>query len=448
MSILRSLQVGVSGLRSHSEALGVNGDNIANVNTVGFKNSRAEFEDMIASNVSRHAPAQEMGGGSRIGEIRQIWSQGSLINTDRPTDLAISGEGMFVLEGTLRGSDSRWFTRAGQFLINDDGMLVNSDGLRVQGYNANTDGTLSSVVEDLVVASNSVAASPTTEVNVAANLNAEALDLGGFVPASPESTSNFSTEVTVYDSLGGEHQVVIFFNKSGAPNTWEWHAMVDGGELDPSVTVDANGNTPESGVLSEMAGGVLAFDTNGALTTEFDLDGTTTPPTPTTWTFLNATAQDMTFDFGASVTEGESGLDGTTQFSSVSTTTSISQNGFNSGTVAGLSIEPDGTINGLFSNGEQRPLGRIALAAFTNMDGLERVGAGMFGATEDAGEAMVGAANSGWRGSIISGSLEQSNVDLGAEFVNLISNQRGFQANSRVITTADDMYAELVNIKR
>lgn len=438
MSILRSLQVGVSGLRSHSEALGVAGDNIANVNTVGFKHSRAEFEDLIASNVSRHAPAQEMGGGSRIGEIRQMWSQGSLLNTDRPTDMAISGEGMFVLEGTLRGSDSRWYSRAGQFLINEDGMLVNSDGLRVQGYNAMPDGTMNSVVEDLVVASNSVAASPTSEVTVAANLDAEAPTLAPWDATTPESTSNFSTEVTVYDSLGGQHEVILFFRKSGA-NSWDWHAMADGGELEQPADPLAPPN--EAGVLSEQAFGTLTFDTNGSLLTD-------TVDSTNDWNFLNASPQSVTFDFGESVDEGGSGLEGTTQFSSVSTTTSISQNGFNSGTVSGLSVEADGTINGIFSNGEQRPLGRIALAAFTNMNGLERVGGGMYGATAEAGDAMVGAADTGWRGSIVSGSLEQSNVDLGSEFVSLISNQRGFQANSRVITTADDMYSELVNIKR
>lgn len=432
MSILRSLQIGVSGLRAHSEALGVAGDNIANINTVGFKQSRAEFEDMIGRSVSRHSPAQVTGGGSRIGEIQQLYSQGAIVNTDTPTDLAVSGEGFFVVEGTLQGTTGRYYTRAGQFRINEDGVLTNSDGLTVQGYNAMTNGQLESTVSDLIVSANTVPASATSLISVAANLDADAVVGPAWDPTNPQGTSNFATNITVYDSLGGSHELTAYFRKT-ASNSWEWHAMVDDGEL--------TGGTP--GTQTEQASGTMTFTTNGALDTE--------TTTASTWNFANATQnQTITFDFGTSLTTdgGLTGLDGSTQFSSPSTTTGLSQDGFAAGTVAGLSISADGMISGIFSNGQQRPLGRVALAAFRNLNGLERVGQGMWAATDEAGDPMVGDPDTGGRGSVISGALEQSNVDLGAEFVNLISFQRGFQANSRVITTADDMYSELVNIKR
>ncbi|MDD9942992.1 MAG: flagellar hook protein FlgE [Myxococcales bacterium] len=432
MSILRSLQIGVAGLRAHSEALGVAGDNIANVNTVGFKRSRAEFEEMIGRSVSRYSPPKVAGGGSRIGNIEQMWSQGALLNTDAPTDLAIAGEGFFIVEGVHQGQDSRFYTRAGQFQIDRDGQLVNSDGLVVQGYNVRSDGTIESAVSDLVVSSNTIPASATTQVDLAVNLDAGEQVGPVFDATDPTGTSNFATNVTVYDSLGAAHELTVFFRKS-ASNAWEWHAMVDDGEL--------TGGT--AGTLTEQASGTLTFNTDGALDTE--------TTTASNWNFVDAAQnQAIAFDFGTSLTTdgGATGLDGSTQFATANTTTGLSQDGFPAGSVSGLSISSDGMISGVFNNGQMRPLGRIALANFTNLHGLERSGQGLWSATDASGDVMVGNPDTGGRGSILSGSLEQSNVDLGNEFVNLISYQRGFQANSRVITTADDMYSELVNIKR
>lgn len=432
MSILRSLQVGVSGLRAHSEALGVAGDNIANVNTVGFKRSRAEFEAMIGRSVSRHSPPMMAGGGTRIGNIEQMWSQGAIINTDAPTDLAIAGEGFFIVEGNHDGVDGRFYTRAGQFQIDKDGYLTTDDGLKVQGYNVRSDGTIEAAPSDLLVSSNTIPSNPTTMIDLSMNLDAGEVVGAAFDPTDPTGTSNFATNVTVYDSLGAAHELTVFFRKS-ASNAWEWHAMVDDGEL--------TGGT--AGNLTEQASGTLTFTTDGALDTE--------TTTASNWNFVDATQnQGITFDFGTSLTTdgGTTGLDGTTQFASASTTSGISQDGFPAGSVSGITIDPDGMVSGIFNNGQQRPLGRIALANFTNVHGLERTGKGLWTETEESGDVMVGNPNTGGRGSILSGSLEQSNVDLGNEFVNLISYQRGFQANSRVITTADEMYSELVNIKR
>jgi flagellar hook protein FlgE len=208
--------------------------------------------------------------------------------------------------------------------------------------------------------------------------------------------------------------------------------MVDGGELTGGV----------AGTPTEVANGTLTFTTDGALDTETSAGSS--------WDFVDATpAQQIAFDFGTSITtDAGKGLDGTTQFASPNATVGLKQNGYAAGSVAGISIGQDGVITGVFSNGQQRALGQVVTADFANVNGLDRTGQGMWIATQASGEALIGAADTGGRGPVVAGTLEQANVDLGTEFVNLIAYQRGFQANARVITTSDDMYGELVNIKR
>jgi flagellar hook protein FlgE len=431
MSILRSLNIGVSGLRANSDGLNVAGDNIANVNTVGFKRSRGVFEDMLGHSIASSGPTQEAGAGSRMAHVEQLFSEGALVTTDSPTDLAISGDGFFAVKGNLQGAQGQYYTRAGQFHVDANGFLVNPDNLRLQGYSAQPNGTIGATVGDLNVTPGTVPANATTAINVGANLDANATIPAAFDPANPGGTSNYSNNVTVYDSLGNQHEVTIYYRKS-APNAWEWHAMVDGGEL--------TGGT--AGVPTEGANGTMTYTTNGALDTE--------ATAASSWNFANATqAQAITFDFGTSITtDGGTGLDGSTQFASPSSTTALTQDGYAAGNVSGISIGGDGKILGTFSNGQQRILGQVVLAKFANDNGLERGGQGLWFQTQASGEPLLGAADSGGKGAIVAGALEQSNVDMGTEFVNLISYQRGFQANSRVITTADEMYGELVNIKR
>lgn len=432
MSILRSLNIGVSGLRSNSDALNVAGDNIANVNTVGFKRSRAVFQDILGRAVGNLSGAQTAGSGSRLSNVEQVWSLGPMVTTDSPTDLAISGEGFFVVEGQLEGVQGRFFTRAGQFHIDGEGRLVNSTGMNLQGYTASADGVMGTVVGDLVVAGQTIPANPTSEVTLSVNLSASAVPPPAFDPADPAATSNFPTNVTVYDSLGNAHEATVYFRKE-TDNTWEWHAMVDGAEV-------TNGT---AGTPTEVASGTLTFDTNGALDTE--------TTNASTWDFVGGATpgQTITFDFGDSITTDlGTGLAATTQFGSPSTINGLTQDGFGGGAVSAVTVAGDGTIIGVFSNGQQRALGQIVTAKFPSVDGLERGGEGLFAASVESGEALIGAPETGGRGSIVAGALEQSNVDLGTEFVNLIAYQRGFQANSKVITTADEMYNELVNLKR
>ena len=427
MSIIRSMTTGASGMRAESEALSVVSDNIANVNTIGYKRSRAVFEDVLGRSVMGSNALPTSGGGSRVSQIEQLWTQGSLVTTGVPTDLAISGDGLFVVHGQVDGVDSNFYTRAGQFHVDQDGFVVNPDNLRLEGYQADANGVVGTTLGDLQVDGMTVPAAPTGTVTIGANVDANATPVV-WNPALP--TGNATATTTIYDSLGQAHDATIYFVKTAA-GAWDWHAMVDGGDI--------TGGT--AGVPFEGATGTLAFNTDGSLQTD--------TTTSSSWSFVGATAaQPVAFDFGTSITEGGTGFGGTTQLAGASTVNVSRQDGFGGGTVAGIRIEADGTVTGVFANGQDRALGRVAVASFASNDGLARAGHNLWAATQASGEALVGEAGAGGRGGIVSGSLETSNVDLGSEFVDLIAFQRGFSANSKIITTADEMYQELVNLKR
>ena len=431
MSILRSLNTGATGLRSHSEAIDVVGDNIANVNTIGFKRSRANFQDLLGRSIAGGSSLPTSGAGSKLGNIQQMWAQGALLTTDAPTDLALSGDGFFIARGRSNGAEGNFYTRAGQFTLDNEGYMQNPAGLKLQGYGVDDAFNVLGTVGDIRINPGTIPATATGQVTIGANLDSDSTALT-FDPLNPAATSNFSTSVTVYDSLGAAHSTTVYFVKTAVPGAWDWHAMVDGGEV--------AGGTP--GVPFEGANGSLTFTTDGELDTEVTA--------ASSWDFLGATAaQVIGFDFGDSITtDSGTGLAGTTQFASASNTTALTQDGFASGSVAAINISQDGLITGSFTNGQRRTLGQVAVAEFTNVDGLLRAGEGLWVESRDSGEALVGGAGTGSRGAVLSGTLEQANVDIGREFVDLIAFQRGFQANSKIITTADEMYQELVNIKR
>lgn len=432
MSILSSLYSAISGLGAHGKAMDVVGDNIANVNTIGFKSGRGRFEDVLGNTVANASLVGAAGQGSRMAGVSQTFTQGALLGTGVATDLALEGDGFFIVNGNFQGVDGSFYTRAGQFHLDADGKLVNPQGLGVQGYAADARGVLSNQLGDLVIPPTAqVPPQATAAVSVAANLDAASTPPAAFDPLNAASTSNFSTSITVYDSLGAAHNVDIYF-RNASPGTFEWHALVDGGEL--------TGGT--AGVPVEGASGTLTFTTNGALDTE--------TTAASSFDFLGATpGQAMTFDFGDSITtDGGTGLAGVTSYASPNTVTTLQQDGFSSGSLAGIAVGEDGTVVGTFTNGERRTLGEIAVARFRNNEGLARSGGSLYVATDASGVPLVGQAGTGGRGSIASESLEQSNVDLAQEFVNLIAYQRGFQANSRTVSTADEMLQELVNLKR
>jgi flagellar hook protein FlgE len=407
MAIWSSLLTGSSGLSAYGDAIGIVGDNIANVSTTGYRGSRAGFRDLLGG---FGANGQRLGAGVQMSGAEVLYGQGSLLGTGRSLDMAINGNGFYVVEGQNRGIQGTYYTRDGRFGFDNEGYVVNSGGLRLQGYGIDPQtGALASGISDLHLDEQSAPAA-TTMVDMFANLDASATSPAlPWDPTDPTNTSNYSSSVTVYDSLGQAHRVDVYFRNNGN-GSWEWHAMVDGAEL--------TGGAP--GVPTEIAGGTLDFDQNGALINESNNGGTAD--------FLNAQpGQVIDFDFGDSISEGGTGLTGSTQFAAASNVTSVSQDGFEAGTLVDLSIADDGTITALYSNGDSRAVARVALAEFASESGLVRAGNQLFSESNDSGEPLVGAAATGGRGSISAGFLEGSNVDLGGELVTMIAYQRAFR---------------------
>ncbi|MGN8051353.1 flagellar hook protein FlgE [Curtobacterium sp. 22159] len=391
--MLRSLYSGISGLRSHQEMLDVTGNNIANVNTVGFKSSSTVFQDTLSqmtqgaggpqTGIGGTNPAQ-IGLGVQVAGVSTNFAQGSAQATGKATDLMISGDGFFV---TRLGNDTV-YTRAGAFDFDADGRLVSADGKIVQGYPAtngvvNENGALSDIVLPLDAAAPAVR---TSTAGVTGNL-----------PSETAVGTTLTRDATVYDASGAKHTMSLAYTRTAAG--WDVAAT------------DGQGATATTS---------LTFGTDGKLTA------------------------------GGTVTVGGIAVDMTqlTGFASLNTASISSQNGHEAGTLQGYSIAKDGTVMGSFSNGASLAIGRIALATFANPAGLEKTGASGYRATANSGNATVGAPGSPGVGQLASGTLEMSNVDLSQEFTNLIVAQRGFQANARIITTSDEVLQELTNLKR
>jgi flagellar hook protein FlgE len=427
MSILKAMYAGVSGLYAEGQALGVVGDNVANANTIGFKASRALFEDVLGG-----VAGANVGGGVRMTRAQQIFAQGTIVNTGQPTDLALTGDGFFVVKGIANGLEGQFYTRAGQTTMDSDGYLVNPQGLRLQGYLANADGTFQASLSDIQFPTAPLAPNATSSFELDANLDADAtVPTAPWDPNDPAGTSNFSTSTTVYDSLGNAHTVDVYFRKT-ATGSWDYHALVDGGEV--------TGGTP--GVPEEIATGTLTFNTDGALQTNTLSAGGTAD-------FLGATpGQALTFDFGTPIASGGTGTDGITQYGSPSNVAFQSQDGYSSGSLSGVTVDGNGVVSGIYSNGETIPFAQLGIAKFTANDGLGRAGQNLWIETPKSGEAVIGTAGAGGRASVVAGALEQSNVDIATQFVELIAHQRAFQANSKTITTADEMLQEITNLKR
>lgn len=426
MSIYRAMYSGVSGMAAEGQALGVVGDNVANSNTVGFKQSRSMFEDVLGGAIGTNAG----GSGVRMLQAQQIFAQGTLLNTGQPTDLALSGDGFFVVNGMVDGVAGDFYTRAGQTKLNAAGKLVNPQGLGVQGYTAKPDGTYTTTLGDITVSTAAIPPKATTSLTITANLDSSATaPTAPWDPTNPVATSNFSTTMKVYDSLGNAHSVDVYFRKSST-GAWSYAALANGSEV--------TGGT--AGTASTIASGTLSFSTGGALS------GVTT--TGGTVTFNGAAAQTVAFDFGSPTSAGGTGLTGLTQFSSPSNISAQSQNGYASGDLINLKIEADGVVKGVYSNGQAIAAGKIAVAKFRSTDGLGRAGHNLWVATQASGDASVGNAGSGGRAALVAGALEQSNVDIAQQFVELIAHQRAFQANSKTITTADEMLQETLSLKR
>lgn len=415
MSITNSLYIGISGLMAHGDAISVVGDNIANTSTVGFKRARASFSDLLGGELG----AQRLGGGVRLAGTQTMYDQGAIMQTGNPLDVAISGGGMFVVRGNHAGQTGQFYTRDGRFQLDNEGFMVDARGLRLQGF-AITNGARATSINDLQLGARQSPPVPTTSAALALNLDASSVAIpGGFDPANAAATTSYATSVRVVDSLGNSHEVALSFTKT-ATGAWEWHATVDGGEL--------QGGTP--GTPTEIANGTLAFAPDGSLASQ------TTAASSAS--FVGATPnQAIAFDFAAA-----------TQYAAASSVGSADVDGHGSGSLTDLVIDPDGTIQGVFDNGDRIDLAQLALADFANLEGLERAGDGLVTESTASGAALIDIPGTGARGSFVSGALEGSNVDLGTELVTLIAYQRAFQANAKTVTTADEMMADVTNLKR
>ena len=419
--MIGSLFAGISGLNVNSTAMTVIGDNIANVNTTGYKSNRASFATIMSQSLEG-ADSNGIGRGVQFWGTTPLWSQGSIENTSNPTDMAINGRGFFTLQDD---SGSNVYSRAGDFSFDRDGFLVNPDGLFVQGYQVsavNPDGTLvlGTIMDINVPGQSTTPPSQTIEFTVDVNLDAGA--------AVGET---YLTTMIVYDSLGNAVPVTIEFEKMLA-NQWDATATVPPGTLQTG---------PPAGTIT-ISDNSFTFLGDGSLQNAPVGD----PQIQITGLASGAADMDIGWDVFDDTTLATNG--DLTQYAGPSMTTFQTQNGYQAGTLRGVSVDEYGVVNGAYSNGQITPLFQVVLADFPNQSGLSKMGKNLYAESRNSGQAMPGMAQSGRLGSISPSAIEMSNVDLAQEFVKMITTQRAFQANSRVITASDEILAELINLKR
>lgn len=429
MSLTNALFSSVSGLETASTQISVIGDNIANANTTGFKEKRAEFSAVLGQNITAGAGFAQVGAGARVSDIGTIFSQGVFERTARGTDLGIEGQGFFVLDGP----SGRAYTRSGIFGFDSEGTLVDTVGNRVQGYGIDpTSGASNGVLGDIQINAQLTAPQRSTTIDMSVNLNAADTEINAtFDPANPEATSNESQVVRIYDSLGTPRLATVYFSRTAA-GQWDYNVTLATEDADTAPTTDP---------VVVQGSGTLSFDGNGVLT-----GGT---PSQTITFNINGdsgatTAQPITITLGS--TTADPSIDSTTQFSQPYQTNSITQDGYAAGTLESLDIDSDGLVNGVFSNGVTASLSQLALANFVAIEGLQDIGNSKVIESVASGAPIVAAAGSGSLGSIRSNALEKSNVDLAQQFVNLIVSQRAFQANTRTASVANELLANLVQL--
>lgn len=432
MGVLSSMWTGVSGLQAQGESLGVIADNIANSGTTGFKASRAEFVDIMSRNLKGIDGGNQLGRGVRIGAVNPLLLQGNIDNTDRGTDLAINGDGYFQ----VKGNEGVQFTRDGSFTFDKTGHLITKSGQRVQGYQANESGKIETKMGDIKFPKALVNASQTKKVELELNLDSRAIaGAKVFDINDPYKTSDFATATEVYDSQGAKHVMTLFFNK-GVDRTWTYRGLVDGKEVEVAPLED--GTIPEMGQVCE---GTVTFTEEGLLqsqqmlTSNFNFKGGAKPD------------QKIEISFGDDIATGGRG-EGTKQYGKESDVIKWKQDGFAAGTVTNLSFNDEGVLTASYSNGQVLDLAQVVIAKFENPEALFKTGGNMFRQSRDSGAPSLGAARQSGRGSIMAKSLERSTVDIASEFVNMITNQRAFQANAKTVTTSDELLSEVIQMKR
>jgi len=409
--MISSLFAGISGLNANASTMAVIGDNIANVNTVAFKSNSSSFANVLSASMDGSGNGG-VGRGVEIWGINPEWSQGSLENTASPTDLSISGNGFFVVNDD---SGAPYYSRAGQFNFDKLGYLVNPDGLKLQGYQIDTNGNLGNLTDVYIPGERMTPPASTSEFSLDINLDGNA-SIG----------DTYNTSQTIYDSLGNAIALSLTYTNTG-PGQWDCNASIDAIAGGP-VTIDGAASMP------------ISFDASGNLispsadaTVNIALTNGANSPQVITWDLFN---------------ESGVNLGDLTGYASPSSITFSYQNGYPAGRLQNISVDEDGIVTAMYSNGQKTPVYQIALADFPSYYGLKKMGGNLYSESLKSGQALMGVAGHGRLGSISPSTIEMSNVDLAKEFVKMITTQRAFQANSKVITASDEILTELINIKR
>jgi flagellar hook protein FlgE len=416
-----SFSTALSALSAFSTAVDVVGNNLANLNTPGYKTSSASFRDLVTQSLGAGLGETQVGFGTGRPFTTRHFTQGAVQSSLGLLDAAIQGDGFFVLRNSNGGM---MFTRAGNFQVDDAGNLMTMTGEKVQGWMEGADGTLNPnlAIADIVVPVGTLKTPiATTEFSSDLNLNAAA------VSGQPDGT--FSTPTEVIDSLGYSHVITITFTKTATAGEWDYEVTIPGadvGSTDPSVS---------------LATGTITFDENGRMVTP----DPTAPSVEIDVAGLADGAADMAIDWWLYTKSGTPRL---TQFAQPSAVSANAQNGSASASLARVGLADGGKIVAQYSNGEQRIVGQLALASIRNAESLIAMGNNNFQASAKTALAAIGLPETGGRGAIIGGAIESSTVDIAREFTNLIVFQRGYQANSRVITTVDELSQETINLKR
>jgi flagellar hook protein FlgE len=404
-----TFRLALSGLNAAQADLTVTANNIANTATTGFKNSRAEFAELFSVS-PQGVSSNAIGNGVKVSNVAQQFTQGNIDFTDNSLDLALSGQGFFILNdgGALA------YTRAGAFQVDSQGFVVNARQQRLQAYPPTTNGQFNTgALSDIQLVTSESAPAATTAVDVTLNLPANATPptVAVFDPANVNSYNN-ATSLTTYDSLGAAHTATLYFTKTVNPNEWTTQLYVDGNAVGTAQTLEYD----NTGALIDPAGGTI----------------TCPGYTPAT----GAAQMDMTFDFGT-----------TTQYGGAFNVNAITQDGYTTGRLIGIDIDSTGVVQARFTNGRSTALGQVALANFANPQGLQQLGDTNWAETFGSGQALRGQAGNSGFGLVQSGALESSNVDITEQLVNMITAQRNFQANAQMISTADAITQTIINIR-
>jgi flagellar hook protein FlgE len=408
-----SFQQALSGLNASSTSLKAIGNNIANTSTVGFKSSSAQFADAFAASM-QGGGTSAVGIGASVSGVAQLFTQGNLTSTNNPLDIAINGGGMFRLDnnGTIT------YTRNGQYLLDREGYIINNQGLKLTGYAADlaTGVIVPGNIQPLKVDNNAIPPVATTLSQVQVNLDSRAtVPTSGVFSIADVNSYTASTSQTVFDTLGNQHTLSVYYVKTATAGQWDMYTALDADPL--SVGAATNLVFSSSGALTTPASGVLL---------------------PQSFAVTTGAATPLAFDID---------LTGSTQYGIAFGTNQLIQDGYTSGKLSGMSVSPDGIVQGRYSNGKSRNMGQLVLANFNNPNGLQSLGNNQWAETSDSGSPIPGAPGSGNLGLVKSGAVEESNVDMTAELVAMITAQRAYQANAQTIKTQDQVMQTLVNLR-